>query len=111
MKPTIYIAGPMRGLPNGNRKAFNAAAGRLSAEWQALNPVDFGRILPCEDSDGRNDRQRLDALMAIEREAARRADAIYLLKGWEKSVGARDELLAFLAYHNGRGKVILEGGE
>ncbi len=111
MKPTVYIAGPMRGYPNDNREAFNAAAGRLSAEWQALNPVDFGRILPCEDSDGRNDRQRLDALMAIEREAARRADAIYLLNGWEKSAGARAELLAFLAYHNGNGKILLEGGE
>lgn len=26
MKPTCYIAGPMRGKPNYNRAAFNAAA-------------------------------------------------------------------------------------
>ncbi len=110
MKPTVYIAGPMRGLPNDNRKAFNAAAERLSKDWQPLNPVDFGRILPCEDSDGRNDWQRLDALMAIEREAARQADAIYLLNGWEKSVGARAELAAYLSVPS-NGKILLEGGE
>ena len=110
MKPTIYIAGPMRGYPNHNREAFAAAAKRLSAEWHVLNPVDFERILPCVGDDGTADWQRLDALMAIEREAARRADAICLLNGWEKSSGARAELAAYLS-QPGNGKILLEGGE
>ena len=100
MKPMIYIAGPMRGCPNYNREAFNAAAKRLEEDdWQVLNPVDFERIIPCVDDNGMLDPNRLSALMDVERRAAANADAIYLLKGWEKSFGAKSELAAYLSAH------------
>lgn len=102
MKPTIYIAGPMRGRPDFNRAAFNAAAERLAAKgWQPVNPVDIEKIYPCADEDGKVSSPDLDDLMAIEREFARRADAIYLLDGWETSEGARAELRAFYDYSCG----------
>lgn len=97
MRPTIYIAGPMRGYPNFNREAFNEAARRLAdAGWQPINPVDIERIYPCEDEDGKVDAYRLHNLMIAERAFVERCAAIYLLDGWETSIGAKGELCEFL---------------
>ena len=99
MKPTIYIAGPMRGRPDFNRPAFNAAAERLAARgWHPINPVDIEKIYPCVEEDGEVNSLNITDLLAIEREFAKRADAIYLLDGWETSEGARGELRTFLEY-------------
>lgn len=96
MRPTIYIAGPMRGLPDFNRAAFNAAAERLAANgWQPVNPVDIERILPCVDEDEVSE-DNLQKLLEVECEIVKRVDAIYLLKGWWKSEGAKKELGAYL---------------
>lgn len=66
----IYIAGPMTGLPHFNRPAFRQATLNLSFEKHVpLNPA----ILP-------------DGLTMLQR-----ADAIYLLTGWQFSAGARAE--------------------
>ena len=66
----VYIAGPMTGLPQFNRPAFHQAALNLSFEHHVpLNPA----ILP-------------DGLTMLQR-----ADAIYLLTGWQFSAGARAE--------------------
>ena len=97
MKPTIYIAGPMRGRPDFNRAAFNAAAERLAARgWNPINPVDIEKIYPCVDEDGHVFRGRLFDLMDVERSFVAHADAIYLLDGWEESIGAKRELSKFL---------------
>ena len=110
-RPKIYIAGPMRGMKDFNYEAFDKAAGELQARgWQAVNPVDLGRLWPVTDGGEEVDEIDLDGLMSIEREAVRNSDAIYLLKGWEKSEGARRELGEFLL--NGEGlHVFLEGSE
>lgn len=97
MKPTIYIAGPMRGRPNDNRDAFAAAARRLAAKgWQPVNPVDVARILPCVEDDGTRDGMALARLMEVERHIAAKCDALYLLNGWARSAGALGEVTAFL---------------
>lgn len=97
MKPKIYIAGPMRGYPNFNREAFNAAAERLAAKgWQPVNPVDIERMLPCVDDDGKVDVIMQGRLMEAERKIAENCDAVYLLDGWEKSVGALEELATYI---------------
>lgn len=97
MKPKIYIAGPMRGLPNFNREAFNAAAERLAAKgWQPVNPVDIERLMPCVDDDGRVDEQELWRVMQLELEFVKRCDTIYLLNGWENSVGATMEVATLI---------------
>jgi hypothetical protein len=76
----VYIAGPMSGLPHFNRPAFNQAALNLSFEKHVpLNPA----ILP----DGLTEAD----YMAVGLTMLQRADAIYLLTGWQFSAGARAE--------------------
>lgn len=112
MKQTVYIAGPMRGKPDYNRAAFNAAAKFLAEELglHPINPVDIERIHPCVDEDGETDAARLYKLLEIDESFARKADAIYLLKGWEYSKGARGELLAYLRAHEPENQVVLVQG-
>lgn len=110
MKPLVYVAGPMRGLPNFNRSAFASAAKALAAAgWHVMNPLDFERIVPCESAPGVADERRLAALLAVELSAVARADAVCLLRGWERSKGARAELAAFLSA-NPDGQVIVQDG-
>lgn len=76
----VYIAGPMTGLPHFNRAAFLQAALNLSFEKHVpLNPA----ILP----DGLTEAD----YMAVGITMLQRADAIYLLTGWQFSAGARAE--------------------
>lgn len=111
MKPTCYIAGPMRGKPDFNRAAFNAAAKLLAeAGWHPINPVEIERVLPCVREDGTLDGVRLSDLLHAERAFVDRADAIYLLDGWWESVGARGELQAYLNSTTAGGRVMFEGG-
>ncbi len=76
----VYIAGPMTGLPHFNRPAFQQAAINLSFEKHVpLNPA----ILP----DGLTEAD----YMAVGITMLQRADAIFLLTGWQFSAGARAE--------------------
>lgn len=74
---TIYIAGPMTGLPDYNRAAFNAKEGELSAKgWKVLNPAKIG------------DLPEYDMYWPINKAMLDGANAIYMLDGWEGSKGA-----------------------
>ena len=73
----IYIAGPMSGLVEFNRPAFMFTAAKLTGRGHTvLNPA----ILP----DGLSQAEYMDICLAM----LRCADAIYLLDGWESSLGA-----------------------
>lgn len=77
----VYISGPMTGLPNYNRDAFNLAADVLQdAGFIVINPA----ILP--------DGLSYDAYMDISMAFVRAADMVILLPGWEKSAGSRAEI-------------------
>lgn len=92
---TIYIAGPMRNLPNHNIDAFFNAEEKLRLEgWAVVNPVKFNYIFGTAVLQ--EDENILRACMDAELSAIPHLDAIYLLKGWEKSEGARQELLVAL---------------
>lgn len=84
---TVYVAGPMTGLPDYNRAAFNRAAARVLAryKWVALNPARHPDGLEYEEYMRRGLRD------------VAAADAILLLPGWENSPGAKRELAAALA--------------
>lgn len=77
----IYIAGPMRGLPLFNVPAFNEAEqALLTLGHEPFNPGHIDPSLPIRQ------------MFAIDMDwITREAEAIYMLRGWETSRGARAE--------------------
>ena len=104
----IYVSGPMTGHPKLNRDAFHAAAVKLRKNGHfVVNPHDltpiFGTANEIANSfkayyEGAaqtypNGSYRLaQSVMDADLAAVRSCDAIYLLKGWENSRGAKKEL-------------------
>lgn len=99
MKKTIYIAGPMTGIPYFNFPAFDTAKAFLILQgWDVVSPADLDRDLhgfealnlPADTDWNTLPKQlRLNRIMAYDSLAViYDADAIYMLKGWEKSKGA-----------------------
>lgn len=78
----LYLAGPMTGLPDFNRPAFNAEAARLRALGHVVvNPVELN-----EGNDG-----NWMACMKVDIRELIECDGIALLPGWFKSRGAKIE--------------------
>ena len=81
MKRVIYIAGPMRGLPDLGRRAFMEAEEALRADgWTPINPARLPEDLPQE------------CYMPICLAMLDQAETIGLLPGWENSAGAQIEI-------------------
>ena len=81
-KQKIYIAGPMRGLPAFNYPAFNDWA-KLHRDvgWDVVNPAEIGAQFGTP-----------------EQHALETCDAVFLMSGWQNSLGARQELATALHY-------------
>jgi len=78
----VYISGPMTGIPEYNRAAFLAAEARLRAlGLEPVNPWDFGEVPGWDHYDYM--RRDIPALATC--------GAIYMLRGWLRSRGARKE--------------------
>ena len=81
---TYYLSGPMTGLPDYNRPAFNDAAKYLRSQgykvWNPAEEFDASYIHP------RKYYMRKDI------EALLHCESIVMLHGWENSAGARLEL-------------------
>lgn len=127
----VYISGKMTGVPNHNRAAFDAAAKRLRAQGHfVINPHDITAVFGTVEEVAKSfdamyyielfgpdykpskvyakEAQIARSVMDADLAAVRSCDAIYLLRGWEKSRGAKKELNEALAH----GLTILqEGGE
>ena len=96
-KPKIYIAGPMRGLPDFNYPAFNdCAEAHRAVGWDVVNPVEIGADYGTPEQINA-DPCLLAAVMAADIKALKTCEAIFLLNGWENSRGAKMELAAALA--------------
>lgn len=82
-KKLLYVSGPMSSHPEDfNFPAFNEAAERLRAEgWEVVNPADKGIV----DGWEWEDYLRYDIKQICD------CDAVYMLKGWPSSRGARLE--------------------
>jgi hypothetical protein len=87
LKPTMsiyYLSGPMTGLPDYNRPAFNKAAEFLRKQgytvWNPAEEFDENYIYP------RKIYMRRDI------EALLKCESIVMINGWENSAGARLEL-------------------
>jgi len=78
----LYLAGPMRGIPNYNKQLFNSEARRL----RALGHEVFD---PGDNELGDHD---LSWYMAIDLPAVCRAEAVAVLPNWWLSEGARLEV-------------------
>lgn len=101
VQPVIYIAGPMRGIPDFNFPAFDAAQQKLEAEgYTVVSPAqedrDAGEVHTEEavaeaykNGGGPWVRRDVEIIMSLTKE---RNDGIALLYGWEKSTGARAEI-------------------
>lgn len=80
-KTIIYIAGPIKGLKNGNKAAFAEAAERLrNMGFVVLNPAALPEGMP------------VDHYMPICLAMVQAADVICMLPGWHSSAGANIEL-------------------
>lgn len=93
----VYIAGPMTGLPDYNFPAFHAAALLWrSRGWEVFNPAEVA------EEDGFDCRIHTPTIAQEirwkrrEMEAIPTCQAIYLLRGWCNSSGAKSELHAAL---------------
>lgn len=96
---SIYLAGPMSGLPDFNFPAFYDAAIDLEyAGWKVWNPADKeGETLSqasrvngdpvLAQKDGFDFRE----VYLWDVDKVIKSDAIYMLEGWENSPGARGE--------------------
>lgn len=87
----------MRGVEDFNRAAFTEHAARLRAlGWAVENPVEIGERFGT-DEELAGDTSLLRRLMAFEIETLKTCDALFLLAGWEFSVGTRGEIAAAIA--------------
>ncbi len=88
----IYISGPMRGLPDMNRRAFwNAAHYLRGFGHDVVNPHEINGSWEIRMEERGLKPRGADYLERDIRELLH-CDAIVLLPGWENSVGARCEL-------------------
>ena len=99
----VYLAGPMRGIPEFNFPAFHKAAAMLrEARYTVFNPAErdeaaHGKGVNASPTGDLKDIAHTgfslrEALAADTEFICKEADAIALLPGWENSKGARAEL-------------------
>jgi hypothetical protein len=97
---TIYVAGPMTGLPEFNFPAFDRAAETLAGQGHTvLNPAQMDRDVGFDPLSTPVDNAFLRDALRRDLSAICDADAIAMLPGWERSGGARIEWM--LAAHLG----------
>lgn len=84
-KTRVYLAGPMRHLPDFNYPAFHAAAERLRSDgFEVFNPA--------EQFDGDQSLEPKVYMQTDLRWIVENADEIHVLPGWQTSAGARVEV-------------------
>lgn len=89
----IYLAGPMRGLPNFNLEAFDQAEKRWTeAGWEVFSPAALIRVMPYDIVTTYTEKQRRIHVIQQDLGCIYHSDAIALLPGWEASVGVTVEL-------------------
>ena len=93
---TIYVAGPMRRYKDFNFPAFDRARDLLLAQgWNVISPADLDRARGIEGigMSGFEEfpQEQIEEFVREDIDSVIKASAIYLLRGWENSHGARAE--------------------
>jgi len=101
-KPFAYIGGPMRGVPDFNFSAFDAAKSRLEAAgYRVISPADLDRVMHLRADrlnratgtfEGDPTNIILRDVVALCSLDPARGDVMALLPGFENSTGARAEI-------------------
>lgn len=95
-KPTVYLAGPMRGRPYYNFLQFDAYKTRLQmAGINVISPADIDRANGFDPlvSMTKNFPTK-EACITRDIDAITKADAVVLMPGWKKSTGSMTEVAA-----------------
>lgn len=97
----IYVAGPMRGIPDFNFPAFNEASARLRGEGHIVfNPAEKdiernGDSFASSTGDEKALTNGFDLRVALLEDLewiCKEAEAVAVLPGWENSKGANAEV-------------------
>ena len=95
----VYLSGPISGDPEYKEK-FRAAEESLTDDFvTVMNPAKLSDTFP-----GLSERQYLQLALTL----VTYANAVYMMKGWERSKGACIEYL--LAKQNGK-RIMYQSGE
>lgn len=121
MSKQVYIAGPMSGIPEWNYPSFHRAAKALRAEgWTVHSPAEKD-MATFSDPEAQKDG---DTALAVAKgtfnykeaymwdiDKVVNGDAIYMLRNWENSPGARGEHAAavFCKKQNPEYQILYEG--
>lgn len=92
----IYIAGPMTGYPDWNFPAFDGLYSLLTQRgWTVISPTDLDRAfegwVDFPPDDFKPDKETRERFIRRDLEAIMQVDAMIMLRGWPKSIGASAE--------------------
>jgi hypothetical protein len=89
---SVYISGKMRGVLDYNRWKFAYWAKRLSdSGFKAVNPMEIGDSIAAPEEINAS-QELVERVLEADIAALRKCEAIFMLRGWESSEGARKEL-------------------
>lgn len=88
----VYVSGKMRGVHNYNRGQFDRWTRQLKElGFDAVNPMEIGDSIATPDEIDASP-ELVEKVLEADIAALRKCDAIFMLRGWETSEGARREL-------------------
>lgn len=89
---TVYVSGKMRGVADYNRWKFRNWAKKLAeVGFHSVNPTDIGDSIATPEKIDASP-ELVEKVLEADIAALRKCDAIFMLRGWETSEGARREL-------------------
>lgn len=90
---TLYVSGPMTGIPHWNYPAFTDATAELRAwGFNVISPHELDADAGKDPDSSWTPQDRRDAIARDVEAVAKHADGIALLDGWAASYGARAEV-------------------
>jgi hypothetical protein len=89
---TLYVSGPMSGIPDNNTPAFAAASKELRAlGFAVISPAELDSTVEDEDSIRAGDELWLGLLARDCAIVSTQIDGVAVIEGWTRSSGARIE--------------------